>query len=50
MTKMTYTNSSGENSSGSDACSRFLKDRTIFIDQEINDDIANMVVAKLLFH
>ncbi len=46
---MTYTNSSGGNSSESDARSRFLKDRIVFIDQEISDDITNMVVAKLLY-
>ncbi len=32
-----------------DIYSRLLKDRIIFLGSEINDDVANLVVAQLLF-
>lgn len=33
-----------------DIYSRLLKDRIIFLGGEINDDVANTVVAQMLFH
>ncbi|MDR3051219.1 MAG: ATP-dependent Clp protease proteolytic subunit, partial [Oscillospiraceae bacterium] len=32
-----------------DIYSRLLKDRIVFLGGEINDDVANLVVAQLLF-
>ena len=32
-----------------DIYSRLLKDRIVFLDGEINDQVANIVVAQLLF-
>jgi len=39
----------GRNERAYDIYSRLLKDRIIFIGSEINDDIANAVIAQLLF-
>lgn len=36
-------------SEGSDIYSRLLKDRIIFLGSQINDDVANVIVAQLLF-
>jgi len=40
---------SGREERAMDIYSRLLKDRIIFIGSQINDDVANAVVAQLLF-
>ena len=39
----------GNNERSYDIFSRLLKDRIIFISGEINDDLANSVIAELLY-
>src|SRR5260370_29373573 len=40
---------SGREERAMDICSRLLKDRIIFLGTQVNDEVANIIVAQLLF-